>query len=143
MGGHGNHLHTWPLLTAEQVQVNTPTQKDGWKASQEIAVRKKAGKVIYDTTIYFAHPMSSGTASVGVTLFLRFYSQKSMVKYHPFVMAVASLFLAGKIDPRLHPPDEAFTVSAGATADAVVTNRRPMFRPKWLPISCTHRARRE
>jgi hypothetical protein len=98
MGGHGNHLHTWPLLTAEQVQVNTPTQKDGWKASQEIAVRKKAGKVIYDTTKYFAHPMSSGTASVGVTLFLRFYSQNSMVKYHPFVMAVASLFLAGKIN---------------------------------------------
>ena len=94
----GNHLHTWPLLTAEQVHVDTPTQKDGWKASYENTVRKKAGNVIYDTTKYFAQPMSAGTASVAVTLFLRFYSQKSMVKYHPFVMAVASLFLAGKVN---------------------------------------------
>lgn len=94
--GGKNHLHSWPLLTVEEVQVNTPTQRDGWTAGQEVAVRKKAGKVIYDTTKDFVYPMSSGTAAVAVTLFLRFYSQKSMVKYHPFVMAVASLFLAGK-----------------------------------------------
>lgn len=93
-----NHLHKWPLLTADEVQVNTPTQRDGWTAGQEVAVRKKAGKVIYDTTKDFVYSMSSGTAAVAVTLFLRFYSKMSMVKYHPFVMAVASLFLAGKVN---------------------------------------------
>ena len=91
----GDHLTTWPLLSNEHhVHFNTPSQLDGWTPAQEITVRKKAARVIFDTAK--AHGVSAGTSAVAVTMFLRFYCRRSMVKNHPFVMALASLFLACK-----------------------------------------------
>lgn len=76
----------------------TPTQKDGWNVSKEIAIYKKAGSVIFETSRMFGRPMACRTASVAVTLFLRFFQQHSMTKYHSFVIAVVSLYVAGKIE---------------------------------------------
>ena len=93
-----SRLHSWPLLDADKIRESTPTQKDGWTASQEVFLRRKAARVIYETAKNFVYQMSSGTAAVAVTLFIRFYSKMSMVKYHPFVMSLASLFVAGKVN---------------------------------------------
>lgn len=91
-----SHLSRWPLLTNEQLQSNTPSQADGWTAAQEITVRKKAARVVFDTAK--AQGVTAGTSAVAVTMFLRFYCRRSMVKNHPFVMALASLFLACKVN---------------------------------------------
>jgi len=85
-------------MAAEDI-LNSPTVRDGWTAVHEAGVRKKAGRVIYELASTMVNPvlrMSIGTAGMAMTFFVRFYSRKSMVKNHPFVMAVASLFLAGK-----------------------------------------------
>eukprot|EP00890_Picochlorum_soloecismus_P004049 jgi/Picsp_1/4645/NSC_02015-R1_-related cyclin family protein len=92
-----SHLHVFSLLTAEEI-ANSPTQRDGWSASKEESVRKKAARIIYETSKKYVYPMSAGTAAMAVTLFVRFYSRKSMVSNHPFVIALASLFLAGKLN---------------------------------------------
>ena len=120
----GDHLTTWPVLSNENVQFNTPSQADGWTPAQEIQMRKKAARVVFDTVRSFqnlssvvgcrltpirpyspSHPpqaeaqgVSSGTCHVAVTMFLRFYCRRSMAKDHPFVMALASLFLACKVN---------------------------------------------
>jgi hypothetical protein len=91
-----DHLYRWPILTNELLQVNTPSQRDGWSASQETYIRKKAGRVVFDTAK--AYGVSSGTSTVAVTMFLRFYCRMSMAKNHPFVIALASLFLACKVN---------------------------------------------
>ena len=91
-----SHLHRWPILTNEQLQINTPSQADGWAGTKEISVRKKAARVVFDTAK--AYGVSAGTSAVAVTMFLRFYCRRSMAKNHPFVMALASLFLACKVN---------------------------------------------
>lgn len=90
------HLGRWPVLADEQVQSNTPTQADGFTAAKEFTLRKKAARVVFDTAK--AQGVTAGTSTVAVTMFLRFFCRRSMEKNHPFVVALASLFLACKVN---------------------------------------------
>ena len=51
-----SHLHVFSLLSAEEI-ANSPTQRDGWSASKEESVRKKAARIIYETSKKYAYPM--------------------------------------------------------------------------------------
>ncbi len=91
-----SHLSRWPVLADGQVQSNTPTQADGFTAAKEFQLRKKAARVVFDTAK--AQGVTAGTSAVAVTMFLRFYCRRSMAKNHPFVVALAALFLACKVN---------------------------------------------
>lgn len=84
------------MLTDGQVQSNTPTQADGFTAAKEFSVRRKAARVLFDTAK--AQGVTAGTSAVAVTMFLRFFCRRSMEKNHPFVVALAALFLACKVN---------------------------------------------
>lgn len=95
-GDQKSHLSRWPVLTDAQVQSNTPTQADGFGAGKEFTLRKRAARVVFETAK--AQGVTAGTSAVAVTMFLRFFCRRSMKKNHPFVVALAALFLACKVN---------------------------------------------
>ncbi|KDD72499.1 hypothetical protein H632_c3267p0, partial [Helicosporidium sp. ATCC 50920] len=93
-------LERFPLLTRDEIE-NSPSRRDGVSWEQESKHQRMAAKKIFDTGIAFK--LSVSTPSFATMLFLRFFSRKSMRHNSTFVVAAASLFLAGKINDDARP----------------------------------------
>lgn len=90
-----SRLHRCHVLTAEQV-LNSPSRADGVPESMEHRRRRLAAQHMRDISYKFK--MGITTWAIAVTFFNRFYARKSMKKNNTFVVACASLFLAGKVN---------------------------------------------
>lgn len=96
-----SRLHKFPLLSKAEV-ASSPSRADGVPENMENRHRKLAAQHLREVSFKFQ--MSITTWAIAVTFFNRFYARKSMKKNNSFVVACASLFLAGKVnnEPRPH-----------------------------------------
>lgn len=87
-------LHRFQLLSFQQLE-NSPSRSHGIKATQERTRVREIANAIFKTSQQFGKPTLH--AQTAVTLFVRFYSRKSLTENSAAVFGAASLFLAGKI----------------------------------------------
>eukprot|EP00884_Botryococcus_braunii_P019213 jgi/Botrbrau1/5976/Bobra.104_1s0007.2 len=83
-------------FTHRQLYEDSPSSRDGMSLDQQHYCRRMYVGLIQDAGMQLRLPQ--GTISTAIMFCHRYYAVKSMVKNDRFIMATASLFLAGKAD---------------------------------------------
>ncbi len=87
---------SWPLLTAEQIDNDSPSRKDGMSLAAEKKQRKAAVSVITEAGQDLELP--SPCITHAVLAWFRYFTVRSLHKSDPFIVACACVLMASKAE---------------------------------------------
>ena len=87
---------SWPLLTAQQIEENSPSRKDGLEPSNERKQRRLAVAVIIEASQELELPYPC--TSHAVLMWLRYFTIRSLKYSDAFIIACACILTASKAE---------------------------------------------